>query len=67
MSLITQGVWAARKIPNPGYFDERDLFSMLTPISAIGLELWTMSANIMFDNFLITNELTAATTFAKEG
>ena len=40
---------------------------MFTPISAIGLELWTMSKDIIFDNFIITNEMTAANAFSMEG
>ena len=40
---------------------------MFTPISAIGLELWTMSKDIIFDNFIITNEMAAASSFSLEG
>ena len=34
--------------------------------SGIGLELWSMSDNIYFDNFLITDNLALADTFARE-
>ena len=61
-----QGKWEPRKIPNPEYFDETNPFSKLTTFSSIGLELWSMTENIYFDNFLITNDEAAATSFAKE-
>ena len=64
---IFQGVWAPKKIANPDYFEETYLFPMFTPISAIGLELWTMSKDIIFDNFIITNEMAAASSFSLEG
>lgn len=61
-----QGKWEPRKIHNPDYFDETNPFSKLTTFSSIGLELWSMTDNIYFDNFLITDDETAATSFAKE-
>ena len=64
---LSQGVWAPKKIPNPNYFEDADLFPMFTPISAIGLELWTMSKDIIFDNFIVTNEMAAASSFSLDG
>lgn len=49
-----QGKWAPRRIPNPDYFEDLNPFKM-TPIAAIGIELWSMSNNILFDNLLITD------------
>jgi len=51
-----QGKWEPRKIANPEYFEETNPFSSLTPFSALGLELWSMTENIYFDNFIITND-----------
>ena len=34
--------------------------------SGIGLELWSMSDNIYFDNFLITDNMALADAFARE-
>ena len=34
--------------------------------NAIGIELWSMSDNIMFDNFIITDDIRVAETWAKE-
>merc|ERR1719391_811904 len=38
----------------------------MTPVSGVGLELWSMSDNIYFDNFLITDNLALADAFARE-
>lgn len=40
---------------NPDYFEDTQPF-LMAPIGAVGIELWTMSADILFDNFLITTE-----------
>ncbi|KAI9217046.1 Calreticulin family-domain-containing protein [Blastocladiella britannica] len=53
-----KGPWAPRKVPNPEYYDEKHPGHM-TPIGAIGLELWTMQDQIMFDNILISDSVTA--------
>ncbi|XP_039295271.1 calnexin isoform X1 [Nilaparvata lugens] len=50
-----QGKWAPRRIPNPDYFEDRDPFRM-TAIGAVGLELWSMSNQILFDNILVTDD-----------
>ncbi|XP_024545410.1 calnexin homolog [Selaginella moellendorffii] len=54
-----KGIWAPKQIPNPEYFelDRPDL----EPISAIGIEIWTMQDGILFDNILVaTDEAVAA-------
>lgn len=47
-----KGEWAPRKIPNPNYYEDKRP-SDLEPIGGIGLELWTMQADILFDNFYV--------------
>eukprot|EP00731_Ephydatia_muelleri_P030689 Em0022g203a len=61
------GKWAPRKIPNPAYFNDQTPFLSLTPITALGLELWTMSNSIYFDNFIVASEFTYANNYAREG
>lgn len=61
-----KGIWKPAKIPNPNYFHDEEPFKNLTPVSAIGLELWSMTENIVFDNFLIVDSLKKANAFAKE-
>lgn len=44
-----KGIWAPRQIDNPAYFDPSDApLAGLQPVTALGIELWTMSKNIMF-------------------
>ncbi|XP_067852753.1 calnexin [Heptranchias perlo] len=50
-----KGVWIPRKIPNPNYFEDPKPFHM-TPISAIGLELWSVTADILFDSFILSSD-----------
>uniref|UniRef100_A0A674BSZ1 Calmegin n=1 Tax=Salmo trutta TaxID=8032 RepID=A0A674BSZ1_SALTR len=49
-----QGVWSPRKIQNPDYFEDLAPFQM-TSFRAVGLELWSMTSEIYFDNFIITS------------
>ncbi|EDW46141.1 GM13395 [Drosophila sechellia] len=58
-----QGKWAPRKIANPDFFEDLKPFQM-TPISAVGLELWSMSSDILFDNLIITDDVQLALDFA---
>ncbi|KAM4807704.1 calmegin [Rhinophrynus dorsalis] len=60
-----QGIWKPRKIPNPYYFEDLNPFKM-TPFSAIGLELWSMTSNIYFDNFIICSDKEVADRWASD-
>lgn len=39
----------------------------MTPVSAIGLELWSMTSDIYFDNFIICSEKEVADRWAADG
>ncbi|XP_070198494.1 calnexin-like isoform X2 [Littorina saxatilis] len=58
-----KGVWKPRTIENPAYFEDSEPYKM-TPIGALGLELWSMSDEILFDNFIMTDDLEVAKEFA---
>merc|ERR1719412_2746401 len=60
-----KGKWLPRKIPNPDYYHDPEPYKM-TPIGGIGIELWTMSDAIYFDNILITNSLGLADSLARD-
>ncbi|KAM4053671.1 calmegin isoform 1-T1 [Anomaloglossus baeobatrachus] len=60
-----QGIWKPRKIPNPHYFEDLNPFRM-TPFSAVGLELWSMTSDIYFDNFIICTEKEVADRWASD-
>uniref|UniRef100_A0A8C6NRH4 Calmegin n=1 Tax=Nothobranchius furzeri TaxID=105023 RepID=A0A8C6NRH4_NOTFU len=60
-----QGVWKPRKINNPDYFEDLQPFRM-TPFKAVGLELWSMTSDIYFDNFIITSHKEVADRWASD-
>ena len=60
-----KGKWKPRLIPNPDYYHDPTPAKM-TPIGGIGIELWTMSDGIYFDNILITDNLGLADLLARE-
>lgn len=64
--LCFQGVWKPRKIPNPEFFEDLQPFRM-TAFSALGLELWSMTSDIFFDNFFITDDRNTAERWAADG
>lgn len=39
----------------------------MTPFSAVGLELWSMTSDIFFDNFIICTERAVADDWASDG
>merc|ERR1719323_1907225 len=60
-----KGKWKPRKIPNPDYFHDPHPFKM-TAIGGVGIELWSMSNNLYFDNLIITDKLEIADAWAKD-
>ena len=61
-----QGKWEPRMIANPEFFEDTNPFASLSSFSAIGLELWSMTDSIYFDNFIITDDKSVAELFAKD-
>ncbi|KAF3687200.1 Calnexin Precursor [Channa argus] len=60
-----QGAWKPRKINNPDFFEDLQPFRM-TPFKALGLELWSMTSDIYFDNFIITSHKEVADRWASD-
>ncbi|KAG1956497.1 calmegin [Pimephales promelas] len=60
-----QGVWSPRKVANPDYFEDLHPFRM-EPFRAVGLELWSMTSDIYFDNFIVTAEKEVADRWAAD-
>lgn len=54
-----KGVWEPRKISNPDYYEDMTP-SNFEPMGAIGIELWTMNNNILFDNIYIGHSVEEA-------
>ena len=61
-----KGEWAPRKIPNPNYFEDSTPVKSLVPIGGVGIELWTMTEDILFDNIYIGHSVEDARKLAEE-
>ncbi|KAH6916699.1 Calreticulin family-domain-containing protein [Coprinopsis sp. MPI-PUGE-AT-0042] len=61
-----KGPWLPRKIPNPGYFKDDTPVKSLSKIGGVGIELWTMTEDILFDNIYVGHSVEDAQKFAKE-
>lgn len=61
-----KGTWKAKRIPNPNYFEDEQPYRRMAPIAAIGLELWSMTEDIVFDNFIIASSKKDADAFAAQ-
>ncbi|KAG9079119.1 hypothetical protein FS749_008813 [Ceratobasidium sp. UAMH 11750] len=47
-----KGVWAPRKIANPNYYEDLHPANLNT-IGGVGIEIWTMTEDILFDNIYV--------------
>lgn len=54
-----KGKWAPRRMSNPDFFEDKEPYKM-TSIDALALELWSISNEVSFDNFLITDDKAVA-------
>ncbi|KAJ3614786.1 hypothetical protein NHX12_018356 [Muraenolepis orangiensis] len=60
-----QGVWSPKKIANPEFFEDLHPFRMRS-FRAVGLELWSMTSDIYFDNFIVTSQKEVADRWAAD-
>jgi hypothetical protein len=61
-----KGEWAPRKIANPDYFEDLTPVKSLPKIGGVGIELWTMTENILFDNIYVGHSIDDAKALAAE-
>ncbi|KAJ7269333.1 Calreticulin family-domain-containing protein [Mycena haematopus] len=61
-----KGEWAPRKIPNPDFYEDLTPVKTLGKIGGVGIELWTMTEDILFDNIYIGHSPEDAKAFAAE-
>ncbi|TBU50013.1 Calreticulin family-domain-containing protein [Dichomitus squalens] len=61
-----KGEWAPRKIANPDYFEDLTPVKSLIPIGGVGIELWSMTEDILFDNIYVGHSIEDAHKFAEE-
>lgn len=58
-----KGAWKPRQIDNPHYFVDETPY-ILPIISGVGIDIWTMSKGIIFDNIVISIDQAKAKAFA---
>ncbi|KAF8510412.1 Calreticulin-domain-containing protein [Hysterangium stoloniferum] len=59
-----KGIWAPRKIPNPDYFEDKEPAKSLKRIGGVGIEIWTMTEDILFDNIYVGHSVEDAKALA---
>ncbi|KAH7338696.1 calnexin [Rhizoctonia solani] len=60
-----KGPWAPRKIANPNYFEDLHPAN-LNKIGGVGIEIWTMTEDILFDNIYVGTSPEDAAKLAKQ-
>merc|ERR1712039_179900 len=60
-----KGVWEAKKIANPEYQDDDNLYKY-SDFGFIGFDLWQVKGGTIFDNVIITDDVTEADAFAEK-
>lgn len=48
-----KGIWKPQKIANPDYYEDLTPVKSLNKIGGVGIELWTMTEDILFDNIYV--------------
>jgi len=61
-----KGEWAPRKVPNPNFFEDLTPVKSLSKIGGVGIELWTMTEDILFDNIYVGHSVEDAKALAAE-
>ena len=59
-----QGTWYPKQIENPNYYTDLTPAMNLAPMAGIAIEVWTTTAGILFDNFVVSTSIDAAFNFA---
>merc|ERR1712232_1445784 len=60
-----KGFWEAKKIANPEYEDD-DMLYKYDDFGFIGFDLWQVKGGTIFDNVIITDDVSEADAFAKK-
>merc|ERR1712054_465743 len=63
--MAYKGVWEAKKIANPEYVDDDNLYKY-DDFGFIGFDLWQGKGNTIFDNVIITDDVAEADAFVKK-
>merc|ERR1711920_94051 len=60
-----KGFWEARKIANPEFEDDDTLYKF-DDFGFVGFDLWQVKGGTIFDNVIITDDVSEADAFAKK-
>merc|ERR1712002_756899 len=60
-----KGEWVHPEIDNPDYSPDENLY-LHKDIGAVGFEIWQVKSGTIFDNILVTDDVSEAEAFAKE-
>merc|ERR1712060_588858 len=60
-----KGVWEAKKIANPEYVDDNEIYSF-ADFGFIGFDLWQVKGGTIFDNIIICDDVAEADSMAKK-
>merc|ERR1712107_100997 len=60
-----KGFWEAKKIANPEYVDDDSLYKY-ADFGFLGFDLWQVKGGTIFDNVIITDDVSEADAFAKK-
>merc|ERR1712127_225304 len=60
-----KGFWEAKKIANPEFVDDDALYKY-SDFGFIGFDLWQVKGGTIFDNVIITDDVSEADAFAKK-
>merc|ERR1712176_583448 len=60
-----KGVWEAKKIANPEYEDDNSVYKY-DDFGFLGFDLWQVKGGTIFDNIIITDDVSEADNFAKK-
>merc|ERR1712146_464405 len=60
-----KGIWEAKKIANPEYVDDDNLYAY-EDTGFIGFDLWQVKGNTIFDNIIVCDDKAEADEFAKK-
>ncbi len=60
-----KGKWTPRRVPNPDYYEYPRPTEAIKPLTAIGIEWWTVQKNAAVDNIVIGRSKKALDSFAE--
>merc|ERR1712003_398476 len=60
-----KGIWEAKKVANPEYEDDENVYKF-DDFGFIGFDLWQVKGGSIFDNVIVTDDISEADAFAKK-